>query len=271
MNDKNAKMDNKNYVLLTLILFAILILLIIYILDATKKSGVNLNNDKKINNSVAYNVDEEQLSEAKSLLYKYIDLLDSPNFCNPFNTGFTDECKVYIAYKNLSESDYMITNCNALYNDITDNYVPSIGGYCNLNSTISYDVLNNSYKNLFGLDLTLEKSDYNFNSTYLNYKDIIDSFINIEFKDYEKTNDYIKYEITDVTKNDDKFTVIVAYSLVNYDGKNYHIKLNNNEIVDFNDEDFNNYVNDGLVDKYAFEFAIVDNQKYLTDFSSYFN
>lgn len=133
----------------------------------------NLNHQAEINNPKTKTLTGPSVSYTEKLLEKYVgpgyttEGYSINAFYQTFASEFSENHKAFLAYYNLDQKDKKDVAC-------TEDYFEK--GLCTKKS-ISYEVYNKIYQNLFGADLNLAKANYNFqNFFYLKYDANLDAY-----------------------------------------------------------------------------------------------
>ena len=201
------------------------------------------------NNAQEEKEESYDLEAAKKLIDKYyaIDIDES----DIFNEGYTDRIMKYLAVQNVAIKDIGGINCNTLYSNneirwdsdykvILDNgkitYCPVRGAA----ETISYDVLSESYKKLFGNDKKLSKGDFNYSLNEYDYNETKDIFVIMAApKGLDEITKTI-YDIQSALKIKNKLIIKVGMAQLNLDGSYWKTTVSGLEIT-YSSEDVYDY------------------------------
>lgn len=160
MEEKNSNRGLVVGLIICIIIILLLTGLLVwkFIDKDSNNENTEVNTNEKQEETTSYD-----LTDAKKLIDKYASIYFGNNV---FENGYDYSAKVKLAINNLSINHFSSVNCENLY--VNNNEFKYDGnGYfsekfksaCDENSkSISYDILNNKFKELFGKDAELEKS-----------------------------------------------------------------------------------------------------------------
>ena len=166
---------NSNRGLVVGLIICIIIILLLTGLLAWKFIDKDSNNK---NNEVNTNEKQEEttsydLTDAKKLIDKYLtNGVGSFGLDYYFEKGYDNDAKGYLAYQNIKKNQIKMVSCEEIYSGNSDFTYDGNGSWYNSESlfcdgttsttAVSYDALNEVYKELFGSDEKLPKEDIKF-------------------------------------------------------------------------------------------------------------
>lgn len=203
-------MDNKYKNIIIIVMAIIILLLSTYLIY----NNLNKNENLKVQEQ------DFDLVEAKELVDKYYYFQWGSNF---FETGFTEEIKMVIAFKKISNEYKIEQDCNYVYESDNNAMYESYYYRINLNTfgektssfcdektkKIEYSHVNNVYKSLFGKDMPKEDLAY---LLYYDFKD--NNFYELNCHCGGIGPDDSTYSIKHAKVIDDKLIIDVEYKKV---------------------------------------------------------
>ena len=152
------------------------------------------------------------ITEAEKILEKYIGkgngTIATPfnAFYGTFSSKFDEQQKVFLAYQAINENEKETVAC-------TDQRYEQ--GTCT-GKSVSYDLMNEKYKSLFGDYGSIEKKNYSFqNFFYLVYDDSIDAYREFIFPGGGTTSIIAAHKIITVKKSGNDMVVVSTFATIN--------------------------------------------------------